>query len=119
MLVKPRTSAQIQSEIALTRATYPQPFDRYPQIIECYNEKERLWVNNNGKCYIDLVTDAPCESFLLYFNGHLAIVEERGQTIFSHLTPKLEREMSRETTPNLQAATVLTSDQLVELIGGK
>jgi hypothetical protein len=119
MLIKPRTPAQIQSEIALTLATYPQPLDRYPQIIECYNEQERLWVNNNGKCYVDLVADLPCEYFLLYFDGHLVIAEERGQTIFSHLTPELEREMSRSTTPNLQAATVVTSDQLVELIGGK
>lgn len=115
MKARPLTPAQIYAQIEFTKQAHPQPFSSYPHRLECCNERERLWVNSQGRCYTDVVDDRPCAYFLLYFDGYLAIVEENHHTIFSHLTPELAAAMSHQ-QPVPQPGNSLTLAELVDLV---
>ena len=87
-----KTYQEIQSEI-LTSSRLPK-FDRYPAVMECWNEYEKFWRDDNGSSYVHWVTDRRSEYHLLYFDGKLALVEQNGVTIFSHLTERFSKVMN-------------------------
>jgi hypothetical protein len=87
-----KTARDIELEIQQSRQSLP--IDRYPQIIECWSEYEKMWRIDNGRSYNHVIQSNQYNYHLLYFDGQLGIVEQSGQTIFSHLTPKLSRMMS-------------------------
>ncbi len=86
-----KTYQEIQAEIAGSRLL--PKFDCYPAVMECWNEYEKLWRDDNGCSYVHWVTDRQCEYYLLYFSGKLALVEQNGVTIFSHLTERFTQVM--------------------------
>ena len=111
-----KTHHQIQSEIDLS-SQLPK-FDRYPAVIECWNERELMWRTDNGRSYAHIVETSEYQYHLMYFNGQLAIVERDGVTIFAHLTDRLTELMSNDapTVPlNQDERTVISVDDLVEL----
>ena len=87
-----KTHQEIQSEIAAS-SLLPK-FDRYPTIMECWNEYEKLWRDDNGRSYVHWVEKRPYEYHLVYFDGKLALAERNGVTIFSHLTERFIRGSS-------------------------
>jgi hypothetical protein len=87
-----KTTAEIELEIQKFRQL--TPIDVYPQIIECWNEYERMWRTDNGRSYTYIIQDKQYSYHLLYLDGRLGIVERAGETIFSHLTPKLLKLMN-------------------------
>jgi hypothetical protein len=107
-----KTHHQIQSEI---EASHQLPkFDRHPAITECWNEYERMWRDDNGRCYADFITARPYEYHLMYFDGMLAIAERNGVTIFSHVTERLARAI--DGTEPVPVPTKSDSLSLAELI---
>jgi hypothetical protein len=111
-----KTHHQIQSAIDLS-SQLPK-FDRYPAVIECWNERELMWRTDNGRSYAHIVETSEYQYHLMYFNGRLAIVERDGVTIFAHLTDRLTEMMSNDapTVPlNQDERTVISVDDLVEL----
>jgi hypothetical protein len=92
-----KTYQEIQTEIAATKQL--PKFDRYPAVMECWSEHEKFWRDDNGRSYAHWVTDRPYEYHLMYFDGHLAIAERNGVTIFSHLTERLTRVMEGNEPP--------------------
>jgi hypothetical protein len=91
-----KTHQQIQAEIAASSQL--AKFDRYPTVMECWNENEKLWRDDNGYSYAHWVANHQYEYHLMYFDGQLAIAERNGMTIFSHLTERLTRVIN-ETEP--------------------
>ena len=111
-----KTHHQIQSEIDLS-SQLPK-FDRYPAVIECWNERELMWRTDNGRSYAHIVETSEYQYHLMYFNGRLAIVERDGVTIFAHLTAQLTEMMSNDapTVPlNQDERSVISIDDLVKL----
>lgn len=92
-----KTHREIRAEIAKT-SQLPK-FDRYPAIIECWNEHEKLWRDDNGRSYVHWVEDRPYEYHLIYFDEYLVIVERNGVTIFSHLTEQFTKIMEGHEEP--------------------
>ncbi len=86
-----KTDREIQAEIAAS-SLLPK-FDRYPAVMECWSEYEKFWRDDNGSSYIHWVTDRQYEYHLLYFDGKLALAEQNGVTIFSHLTEQFIKVM--------------------------
>jgi hypothetical protein len=64
-----KTYQEIQAEIAGSRLL--PKFDCYPAVMECWNEYEKLWRDDNGFSY----------------------VQQNGITIFSHLTERFTQVM--------------------------
>lgn len=122
-----KNQQQIQSEIEAS-ARLPK-FDTFPEVIECWNEREILWRTDRGRSYPHIIDARPYQYHLMYFDGRLAIVEQAQVTIFSHLTARLAEEMSRESPPNQvttptaiapitynqDGISVISVDDLVEL----
>ena len=111
-----KTHHQIQSAIDLS-SQLPK-FDRYPAVIECWNERELMWRTDNGRSYAHIVETSEYQYHLMYFNGRLAIVERDGVTIFAHLTDRLTEMMSNEAPTillNHAGVSVISVDNLVEL----
>ena len=86
-----KTHQEIQAQIAATRQL--PKFDQYPAIIECWNEYEKFWRDDNGRSYMHWVVDRPYEYHLIYFDEHLVVVERNGVTLFSHITARLTKIM--------------------------
>lgn len=87
-----KTKTEIEAEI--NKSSQSPPIDIYPQIIECWNEHEKMWRTDNGRSYTHIIKTEEYKYHLLYLNDRLGIVEESGQTIFSHLSPKVSKLMS-------------------------
>lgn len=111
-----KSQQQIRSEIDASEKL--PKFDRYPAVIECWNERELMWRTDNGRSYAHIVETSEYQYHLMYFNGRLAIVERDGVTIFAHLTDRLTEMMSNDapTVPlNQDRIPVISVDDLVEL----
>jgi hypothetical protein len=106
-----KTHQQIQAEIAAS-SQLPK-FDRYPAVMECWNENEQLWRDDNGCSYAHWVANRRYEYHLLYFDGQLAIAERNGITILSHLTERFTRVMA-DTEP-VKLTTNYAAISLAEL----
>ena len=89
--VTKKTAADIQVDINLTFLL--EPIDTYPDVIECHNEYGRMWRNDRGRGYTDIIDHVDYNYHLLFLDGKLGIVEYQGKTVFCHLTSKLEAEL--------------------------
>jgi hypothetical protein len=87
-----KTAAEIQIEIDRSRQL--EPIYSYPQIIECWNEHEKMWRTDNGRSYPHILQNQEYDYHLLYLDGRLGIVERSGKTIFSHVTERILKIMS-------------------------
>jgi hypothetical protein len=81
-------------EIEIQKSSQSSPIDIYPQIVECWNEHEKMWQTDNGRSYIHIIQTKAYNYHLLYLDGRLGIVEKSGTTIFFHLTTKVSKLMS-------------------------
>jgi hypothetical protein len=86
-----KTTAEIQVDINLT--FWLDKIDTLPDVIECHNEYGRMWRNDRGRAYTDIIDNIDYNYHLLFFDGKLGIVEDRGKTVFCHLTPELEARL--------------------------
>ncbi len=86
-----KTAADIQVDVNLTFLL--DKIDTLPDVIECHNEHGRMWRNDRGRAYTDIVDNVDYNYHLLFLDGKLGIVEYQGKTVFCHLTPKLEAQL--------------------------
>ena len=62
-----KSQQQIRSEIDASEQL--PKFDRYPAVIECWNERELMWRTDNGRSYAHIVETSEYQYHLMYFNG--------------------------------------------------
>jgi hypothetical protein len=98
-----KTPADIELEIQQSRQL--QPIYRYPKVIECWSEYEKMWRTDNGRSYNHIIQFQHYNYHLVYFDGQLGIVEQLGKTIFSHLTPELSKMIISE-IPDLDLSVI-------------